>query len=213
MTKYLLIAGLAACVCLFITFPVAFSYFSLLNMLILAVLAFTYRPFSKRHEVRCDVIIPAFNEGRHIFETVKSVMESKYKDFKIIVIDDGSSDDTRYWIQLAEKSYPDTVTAVYFDKNRGKKHALAAGIQASDSEIIITIDSDSVIDENAIEIGECQTFVVMVGNNSHLQWPTISSRCRLRDICEICLIGPRGKEFLICDGTFNLLDLLSDLAM
>lgn len=151
MAKYFLIAGLAACVCLFINFPVAFSYYSLLNMLILAVMAFTYRSFSGKHEVRCDVIIPAFNEGRHIFETVKSVMASKYRNFRIVVIDDGSSDDTRYWIQLAEKSYPDTVTAVYFDKNRGKKHALAAGIQASDSEIIITIDSDSVIDENAIE--------------------------------------------------------------
>ena len=60
---------------------------------------------------------------------------------------------------------------------------------------------------------EDRSRIVMIGNNSHLQWPTISSRCRLRDICEICLIGSRGKEFLICDGTFNLLDLLSNFAM
>lgn len=151
MTKYLLIAGLAACVCLFINFPVAFSYFTLLNMLILAVMAFTYRPFTGKHEVSCDVIIPAFNEGRHIFETVKSVMASNYRNFRIVVIDDGSSDDTRYWIQLAEKTYPERVTALCFDQNRGKKHALAAGIGASDSEIIITIDSDSVVKEDAIE--------------------------------------------------------------
>ncbi|MBQ4328621.1 MAG: glycosyltransferase [Lentisphaeria bacterium] len=151
MTKYILIAGLAACVCLFINFPVAFSYFTLLNMLILAVMAFTYRPFTGKHEVSCDVIIPAFNEGRHIFETVKSVMASNYRNFRIVVIDDGSSDDTRYWIQLAEKTYPERVTALCFDQNRGKKHALAAGIGASDSEIIITIDSDSVVKEDAIE--------------------------------------------------------------
>ena len=41
MTKYFLIAGLTACLLLFINFPVAFSYFSLLNMLILAIMAFT----------------------------------------------------------------------------------------------------------------------------------------------------------------------------
>ena len=80
MTKYFLIAGLTACLLLFINFPVAFSYFSLLNMLILAIMAFTYRSYEKKHEVKCDVIIPAYNEGRHIYETVKSVLASNYKN-------------------------------------------------------------------------------------------------------------------------------------
>ncbi|MBO7327503.1 MAG: glycosyltransferase family 2 protein [Lentisphaeria bacterium] len=150
MTKYFLIAGLAACLLLFINFPVAFSYFSLLNMLILAIMAFTYRNSEEKYEKKCDIIIPAYNEGRHIYETVKSVLASNYKNINVVVIDDGSSDDTRYWMKLAEKSFPGMITAVYFDQNRGKKHALAAGIRASNADVIITIDSDSVVDKDAI---------------------------------------------------------------
>ena len=150
MTKYFLIAGLTACLLLFINFPVAFSYFSLLNMLILAIMAFTYRNSEKKYEVKCDIIIPAYNEGRHIYETVKSVLASNYKNINVVVIDDGSSDDTRYWMKLAEKHFSGMITAVYFDRNRGKKHALAAGIRASNADVIITIDSDSVVDKDAI---------------------------------------------------------------
>ncbi len=150
MTKYFLLAGLMACLLLFINFPVAFSYFSLFNMLILAIMAFTYRNSEKKYEVKCDVIIPAYNEGRHIYETVKSVLASNYKNINVVVIDDGSSDDTRYWMKLAEKHFSGMITAVYFDRNRGKKHALAAGIRASNADVIITIDSDSVVDKDAI---------------------------------------------------------------
>lgn len=151
VSKCLLIAGLAACACCFMNFPVLFNYFMLLNMLVLALMAFRYRSCRNDYQTRCDIIIPAYNEGRHIFDTVKSVMASNYKNINVVVIDDGSSDDTRYWIKHAENSYPGAITAVYFDQNRGKKHALAAGIRASSAEVIITIDSDSVIAADAVE--------------------------------------------------------------
>lgn len=151
MKKTLLILALIALACLFSTYPLVFSYFSLLNMLVLAVMAFTYRSCKNKCDYHCDVIIPAFNEGRHVFDTVKSVMESEYKNINIVVIDDGSSDDTRYWIKHAVNTYPGMITPVYFDKNRGKKHALAAGIRASSADIIVTIDSDSTIAKDAIK--------------------------------------------------------------
>ena len=83
MKKTLLILALIALACLFSTYPLVFSYFSLLNMLVLAVMAFTYRSCKNKCDYRCDVIIPAFNEGRHIFDTVKSVMESEYKNIRL----------------------------------------------------------------------------------------------------------------------------------
>lgn len=150
MGRLFLVVGLVISSCFLINFPIIFSYLTLLSVLILALMAFSYRIYTDKHNFSCDVIIPAYNEGEHIFATVKSVMESNYRNFNIIVIDDGSADDTRYWIKKAQEKYPDKVKAVLFDKNRGKKHALAAGIRESSSEIIVTIDSDSVIDKNAL---------------------------------------------------------------
>ena len=150
MGRFFLVAGLIISALLLINFPILYSYLALLSVLILAFMAFSYHTFEEKHNFTCDVIIPAYNEGEHIFETVKSVMQSNYKNFNIIVIDDGSADDTRYWIKKAQEMFPDKVKTVLFDENKGKKHALAAGIRESRSDYIVTIDSDSVIDKDAI---------------------------------------------------------------
>lgn len=150
MGRLFLVVGLVISSCFLVNFPIVYSYLTLLSVLILALMAFCYRTYDNKHNFSCDVIIPAYNEGEHIFETVKSVMQSNYQNFNVIVIDDGSADDTRYWIKKAQEMFPDRVKTVFFDQNKGKKHALAAGIRESNSDYIVTIDSDSVIDKDAL---------------------------------------------------------------
>lgn len=95
-----------------------------------------------------DIIIPAYNEGKVIYDTVSSVFASDYPKDKIniVLVNDGSSDDTLTYINAAILDYgTDIITMVNFKKNRGKKEAMGAGIRRTKGEYIVFIDSDSVI--------------------------------------------------------------------
>ncbi len=134
---------------LIIEFPVIFSYITLAYMLIISLIAFTYKPFKGEHAPSCSILIPVFNESRHIYETVCSIMASEYKNFEVIIVDDGSSDDSREWIEKAKSEFQNIKT-FYCEKNQGKKHALAKGIELAENEILVTIDSDSTIAPDAL---------------------------------------------------------------
>jgi hyaluronan synthase len=98
------------------------------------------------------VIIPAYNEGTMVAQSIDSVAAAHYPRtrLEIFVVDDGSRDDTWEHIQVAAKRYPDLVTTLRFPKNRGKRAALEAGFRHARGDIIVTIDSDSVIERGAL---------------------------------------------------------------
>lgn len=95
-----------------------------------------------------DIVIPAYNEGKVIYDTVSSVFAADYPKDKIniVLVNDGSSDNTLKYINAAIKDYgSDIITKVNFKKNRGKKEAMGVGIRRTKGEYIVFIDSDSVI--------------------------------------------------------------------
>src|SRR5208337_3120996 len=98
------------------------------------------------------VIIPAYNEGAMVEQAVSHVAASDYPAdrLEIICIDDGSRDDTWEFIQSACRRFPHLVRAIHFPANRGKKEALYAGFSQGRGEVFITVDSDSVIEPQAL---------------------------------------------------------------
>lgn len=98
------------------------------------------------------VVIPAYNEGPMVLKSIESVVAARYPAGKleILVVDDGSRDDTWVHIQQAAARYPQIVKAIQFSKNRGKRDALAAGFERARGTVIVTLDSDSVIDHDAL---------------------------------------------------------------
>ncbi|MGC2271507.1 MAG: glycosyltransferase, partial [Candidatus Sulfotelmatobacter sp.] len=98
------------------------------------------------------VIIPAYNEGAMIAKAILSVANANYpkERLEIIVVDDGSTDDTWMHIQHAIVSFGDRIQALQLDRNRGKREALTAGFRRGTGEIFVTIDSDSVVEPNAL---------------------------------------------------------------
>jgi len=119
------------------------------------LLVLKYRPFescSDRQLPRCTVIVPAYNEGKRVLMTLKSIVRSAYpaNKLQIIAIDDGSADDTFDWIKTACKLMPDRIESVRFEKNRGKREAIFEGVIRSRGRIIVTIDSDSVIEPQTL---------------------------------------------------------------
>ncbi len=98
------------------------------------------------------VIIPAYNEGAMVAQTIQSVVAAHYpkERLEIIIVDDGSRDDTWEHIQAATAHQPGQITALRFPHNRGKRAALEAGFRQARGEVVVTIDSDSVIEPNTL---------------------------------------------------------------
>ena len=134
---------------------ILFSGFTLFYFLVQAFLAVFYRPYPELAENELPfvtVIIPAYNEGMQIASTVESVMKADYPagKFEVIVINDGSEDDTWQWIEKVSSCYPDRVVAINHTQNCGKKHALCTGIERARGDVVVTIDSDSEIVPDAL---------------------------------------------------------------
>src|ERR1700744_197032 len=90
------------------------------------------------------IIVPAFNEGAAVRQTVDAVMVMDYPAdlVECIVIDDGSQDDTYEHMQTAAAQYPPgRVQCIKLGRNLGKHAAMAAGIRASTAEILVFVDS------------------------------------------------------------------------
>lgn len=120
-----------------------------------AYLYFKYKPIESVDDDRlpsCTVIVPAYNEGKLVYQTLLSIASSNYPAGKleIISVDDGSKDDTWFWINKANADLGNRVKVYKQPQNMGKRHALHRGFENGNGEIFITIDSDSIIEEDTI---------------------------------------------------------------
>ncbi len=97
---------------------------------------------------KLSIIIPVFNEENNIIKTIQSVLNSKYNNFEIIIVNDGSTDNTKSIIKSYIKDK--NIKFIDFEKNQGKRTAIYEAVKISTSDIIITIDSDTIIKEDTI---------------------------------------------------------------
>jgi glycosyltransferase involved in cell wall biosynthesis len=90
-------------------------------------------------ELRVSVIIPVYNGRQTIQETLQSVLTQNYKKYEIIIVDDGSTDDTVDFIQT---HFPGI--RVIQQKNQGTMAARQNGINSSSGELIAFLDQDDI---------------------------------------------------------------------
>lgn len=88
---------------------------------------------------RISIVVPAFNAANFITLTVKYALLSTYKDFEIVVVDDGSTDDTA---ALVDEMSPRV--RLIRQANAGMSAARNTGIAGSDSEFVALLDSDDI---------------------------------------------------------------------
>lgn len=100
------------------------------------------------------VIIPAFNEGALVRKSIVAAGNSRYPNAKLqlIIVDDGSTDDTWMHIVAAVDSLGPTANVLMIKQpqNMGKRQALYTGFRHASGEAIVTIDSDSILDQDAL---------------------------------------------------------------
>lgn len=97
------------------------------------------------------VITPTYNRCNTLHRVYNSLISQTYKDFEWLVIDDGSTDDTKELIQNYIKQDKIDIR-YYFQENQGKHMALNKAMQLIDSEYITVIDSDDEFLPNSFEV-------------------------------------------------------------
>ncbi|MEO6391722.1 MAG: glycosyltransferase [Pyrinomonadaceae bacterium] len=132
-------------------------FLGLSRSLIVGVLALAQRMRARRRELThagneytpyVSVIIPAFNEAAVIGKTIDSILASKYPAFEIIVVDDGSPDETSARVQLRFEN--DARVRLFTKANEGKAAALSFGLAHSRGDIVIGLDADTVFESTTI---------------------------------------------------------------
>jgi poly-beta-1,6-N-acetyl-D-glucosamine synthase len=105
-----------------------------------------YRP-------KVSVIVPAWNEEVGIISTIRSLINNTYDNLEIVVINDGSTDNSDDLIKdYANSTISHGKTIIYeYKENAGKGSALNRGIELASGDIIVTIDADSIADKYAIQ--------------------------------------------------------------
>lgn len=107
----------------------------------------------KRQKWKVSFLLPAFNEEKTIKKLIESIDKaaSNYEgETEIVLVNDGSTDDTEKFAKEALGLLKFSKGRIYTIKNSGKGFALHYGLQKLTGDIILRIDSDSIVDEKII---------------------------------------------------------------
>ena len=117
------------------------------------VLAARYHARSRRRRrwrpevlMPVSVIVPAYNEAAGIARTVRALVDSEYPQVEVIVVDDGSTDETAH--AVARLRLPGV--RVVRQPNRGKPAAIQTGLAQARSDLIVLLDGDTVFEKDTI---------------------------------------------------------------
>lgn len=97
-----------------------------------------------------SLVVPAYNEGPLIQPAVRSLLELDYPNYEVLVIDDGSSDDTYEKAMEVALESTHVAVRVITKKNGGKSDALNTGMTYARGEFILNMDGDSKLTPNTL---------------------------------------------------------------
>ena len=104
----------------------------------------------EQYEPFVSVIVPAYNEERVIEATLRSLLNSDYDNFEIIVVDDGSQDHTSEVVREHFGEQP--LVRLFTEPNAGKASALNLGLRHAKGDVIVALDADTQFPGNTIRM-------------------------------------------------------------
>ena len=100
----------------------------------------------EENKLKISVVIPCYNQSQYLVECIESVLFQTYKPHEIIVVNDGSTDDTRYvTMQYPEVKYIEQV-------NKGLSSARNTGLMNMTGDWFFPLDADDKILENCLKV-------------------------------------------------------------
>lgn len=142
-----------------------FIIFELFRYLIIDLLALifisTKRRFFKKNRIDAkrklkmynplvSIIVPGKNEGKNIFKLTSSLKEQTYKNFELIIVDDGSDDNTE---EICKSLKKNGLLDLYIrnEVRGGKASGANTALRVASGELVVHLDADSSLDRDAIE--------------------------------------------------------------
>lgn len=104
------------------------------------------------NDILISIIIPVYNVEKYIYECLLSVIEQDYKNIEIIIIDDGSTDKSFQICKYVKEKFKDRVIKIIQQENKGLSAARNVGMEIAKGEYILFVDSDDMLQKNAIKI-------------------------------------------------------------
>ncbi len=117
------------------------------------ILSLFYKPHRDAGiEPRIAIVAPGFNEEDAVRASLTSLLAVDYPEDKleIVAINDGSTDNTLEEMNKARGDSKGRIKVINFAENRGKRAAMAAGIRTTNAEIVVVVDSDSMLDRDSL---------------------------------------------------------------
>src|SRR5205085_3217174 len=138
------------------------------------------------YEPTITVVVPLYNEGRSIYDTILSLVKLDYPQDKleVTVVDDCSTDDSYEWACKAAREYPN-VTVLRNPVNMGKRKGINHAVRASKAEIIVSVDSDVIVYPTALRELVARFVspqIAAVGGRIHVSNPNENWLTRLQTI-------------------------------
>ena len=125
-------------------------YLALLNIAYVNTAKYTMSEKMAKEYPPVSIIVPAYNEGKLLTSTVRSLLKLNYPKFEIVVVDDGSKDDTRAVAHTLIGDYGHASVILVEKTNGGKSTALNAGIQVSSYDFVLCVDGDSQLSPDTL---------------------------------------------------------------
>ncbi len=159
--------------------------------------------------MKISVIIPVFNRPLKVKRAIESVLSQTYREFELIIIDDGSTDSTPAAIEDCRNASTAAFQVITLPENRGVSAARNTGINASTGEWIALLDSDDEWDRGKLEkqVGFHSTHPELLISQSDERWIRNGEYVNKRKIHEkvsgqffieslnLCLISPSAVIF------------------
>ena len=130
-----------------------------------------------------SVIIPAYNAEAFISEAIQSILQQSYEPLEIIVVDDGSTDETA---QIATKFHN---IRYFYQENSGPATARNTGLKIAKGEIITFLDADDLWSQNKLQLqqaylAENLSVEVVIGHTQFMQLTLVNHQHKFAEIAE-----------------------------
>ncbi len=145
------------------------------------------------------IIIPSYNTGEYLEETLKSIFSQNYKNYEVIVQDGGSTDNTVDILKKYQKKYPDKLNWVS-KKDKGQMDAINKGMKKAKGEIVAYINADDVYEKGAFQV-----VVNAYKNNPDSGWFVGQGKVINKTGSEIAKYATWYKNLFLKFSTYSLL--------
>lgn len=99
--------------------------------------------------MKFSVLIPVYNTEKYLEECLQSVLNQTYQDFEIVLVDDGSTDNSPQICDSYQKNYPDKIKVIH-QSNQGQLSSRCQAVKNADGDYLIFVDSDDFIEKDLL---------------------------------------------------------------